>query len=51
MGTLRVAVTRDDDQKMLGRIRYHPDSIASCEAMEMELAAIAQRYNVELFEE
>ena len=47
-GTVRIQVIRQSDGEVLGSIIYNPSSTASCEAMEMELAAIQGRYNLEL---
>ena len=47
MGTLKIEVVRQRDNKSLGTIRYRPDSPASCEAMESGLASIQGRYQVE----
>ena len=47
-GTVRIQVIRQSDGEVLGSIIYNPSSTASHEAMEMELAAIQGRYNLEL---
>jgi hypothetical protein len=51
MGTLKIEVVRQSDNQSLGTIRYNPDSPASCEDMEEELAAIAGRYSLEYVQE
>jgi len=48
MGMLRFEVVRDGDREVLGAIGYNPDSPASCEEMELELASICGRYDVEI---
>ena len=47
-GTVRIQVIRHRSGEVLGSIIYNPSPTASCEAMEMELAAIQGRYNLEL---
>lgn len=51
MNTLKIEVIRQSDKQNLGTIRYNPDMLASCEAMDEMLAEIAKRYSLEYVEE
>ena len=51
MGTAKIEVMRLGDNKSLGTIRYQPDSPASCKVMEMQIADIQGRYQVDVLPE